>query len=644
MARQRKRKRPAVARGGSNPAPLRPDPAQTALAARIDLFVAALFGLLTILAVAGYPEGKRWIFIAAAASLALIDGIRRVYQARELTVDLGDAILAGLIGFGALSLLWTANRNGGIQTIIIASAMLVLVIYLKRFANDVISMGVVIGAGLAALMALLTNAWLPREQFSGFANSGYAAEAFVLTIPLLWPLWRNGKLLARGFAVLVIVASLFFVLVYTPSMIEAFVIAIFAAIVSLFYCFRRNRALGWLCVAVWLILPPLVAWVGWDQLKLTSRLLIRAELWLNAAFMVADRPLFGHGLGSFIEIFPLYKEAHGDLMPFVNTTFESYVTEAEAIHNEPVQLLTELGLVGLLPFLTLVALTLRAGVRRLASDPFAAAGAAAVVTVMGESLLEYPFQRAATLFLATIAFAFAARGAESGLRQWRFRVPTAVPLAVAPVALAAVALLLFASYRQNLAESLVDASRIPGLDPSQAFSVLYNAHKLDPLERRIRTALPVMLDGMIRSRGFAAVDPKVIDQVYAWAEDGGTNNTAALVAHAQLLIERDNGDDPDFPRVLALLKRGSTRVAAVYAIEARYQILHNRLAEALATIAEGKKYTEGVSAIPGADAAIKANLDNLERVARARMLAQQIQQQAPSKLQLSPQAQPRPQP
>ena len=338
--------------------------------------------------------------------------------------------------------------------------------------------------------------------------------------------------------------------------------------------------------------------------------MIRVELWVNTLLMWADRPLFGHGLGSFIETYPLYKEAHGDLMSFVNRAFESYITEAEAAHNEPLQLLAELGLVGFLPFLALMALVIWAGWRRLKADAVVAAGIVGLIAVLGELLLEYPFQRAATLFLAVLAFGFASRA----LKPRRFRMPKIAVQVATPVAIILSVGLIFVSVRQEEAETLLDASKTATV-PVQAFALVYGAHQIDPLERRIRTALPVMLDGVFHSRGLAAIQPTAVDQVYAWQEDGGANNTAALVAHAQFLLERDNGDDLDFPRILARLKAGSDRVAARYAIEARYQIGHGQYAEGLETVAKGKTFN-GLSGVAGADAAIQANLRALEEIAR----------------------------
>ncbi len=587
---------------------------------------------------------------AAVVALALLDWTWCVIRDREVSFDIIDASLLGLIAYGSLSLNWSVNRNGGIQTVIIALACLAIVTHLKRYASQTLMQGIAVGICLGNLYALASNYWLDGDQWSGFGNRGYANETFTLCIPfmwLLWPLWRSCSWLARAFAALaVLVAAADFVYVflyspsidfpdpvgwlarhlfavelrhYLPNVMGWFVALVFLVIALAILAFRRGREFGWLCVAAGLALLILVVGTGWGPLYRAHHLdnvLIRTELWVNTEFMIADRPLFGHGAGSFIEAYPLYKEAHGGLFPFVNTAFESYVTEAEAAHNDPVQLVTELGIVGTIPFLAVIVFAIRAATRRMTVDRSAAAGGAALITMLTESLIEYPFQRAATLLLAVIALAMAAHGQSAGLSRWSAKLDGSLRYGFAPFSLAFAALLVFASYRQFEAENLLDRSRAPDVEASKAFNQAYEAYKLDPLERRIRTALPVLLDGKMRAYGVAAVPKAQMDEIFRLSDNGGHFNTSALVAKAQMLLQLDNGDDPEFSDVLADLKRGSNRVAAVYAIEARDHIIHKRYEEALVSIAEGKKFTGGVSAIVSADEAIKANLEELERVAR----------------------------
>lgn len=593
--------------------------------------VPTVFGLLTALTVAGYPEAGRWIAFAAATALALIDGARQAHRQNQITIDLLDILLAGLIAYGALSLIWSANANGGIQTVIIATACLVLATYLKRRATPALMTAIAAGTALGVIATLATNLWLPPTQWSGFGNSGYAAEALVLALPFLWILWRDQSHLApitRFLAVATAILSVGYVVIFTPSLIGAFVAAALASIGSIVWAFRRKRRLGWIFVVAWAMIPAIVGFPAWDRLHLTERVLVRVELWLNAGFMILDRPLFGHGAGSFIEVYPLYKEAHGELMPFVNKAFESYVTEAEALHNETLQVWTELGLVGLVPLLAFFALALKSAAARLCNSPFVAAGGVALLVVLSESCLEYPFQRAATLFLAVIALAFATHGSASGIRRWHFRLSPIATIATLPVATVASVLLLFASLRQYEAETRLE--KIAGLDPVAAFNAVYEAHAVDPLERRIRTTLPILLDGLVRARGLDAVPPALIDGVFRDVDDGGHFNTAALVARAQLQLDMTGGNDSAFLATLADLKRGSAHVAAAYAIEARYLIGQKRLAEALPVIAEGLKYTEGRSSVPGADEAMKTHLLDLQRIATEQMQEQAGQPQKPA--------------
>jgi len=592
-----------------------------------------LFGLPTFAIMVAFPEYAKWIGLAAIVAIALLDWVRRLLRGAELSFDVADLILLGLIAYGALSLLWSANVNGGIQAVIVAASGLVLSAHLKQFAGSATMMAICVAVGLGVLGALANNLWLPTDQWWGFGNSGYLAQSLTLSVPFMWPLWCRKTMPSKAFAALVTVIAIGYLVLFTRSMIEEFTIVAFAAIASIIFCFRRNARLGWTCAAAWLVLPPIVAWFGWGALHLTNHLLVRTELWVNSGFMIAERPLFGHGVGSFVEIYPFFKEAHGDLMPFVNNFYQSYVTELEAAHNEPVQLLVELGVVGLLPFLAYVGIVLRAAARRMAADPFAAAGGAALVVVLAESLLEYPFQRCATLFMALLAVSLAGHGTAMGPRRWRLALPVPARYAAAPLCAIAALLLLFASYRQWQAESRLDFTQRPGLDPVVQFNMAWEAHQLDPLDRRILVSLPIFLDGVLRQHGIGSVPRPLIDQIYREVDRNGRNSPGGLLAHAQLLLDADDGDDPEFPKVLADLKHGSARVAAVYAIEARYQFLHRQFAAALATATEGLKFADVRATHPEADEAFQQNLEELQRAARNEVQIQELRQQRQQPLQ-----------
>jgi len=67
----------------------------------------------------------------------------------------------------------------------------------------------------------------------------------------------------------------------------------------------------------------------------------RIPLWLNSLAIIGDHPLLGVGLGSFEAVYPLY---HGAV---TNDLVYSPLLWIGGAHNDPLQLLVELGLVGL---------------------------------------------------------------------------------------------------------------------------------------------------------------------------------------------------------------------------------------------------------------------------------------------------------
>ena len=73
-------------------------------------------------------------------------------------------------------------------------------------------------------------------------------------------------------------------------------------------------------------------------------LLERAELWWNSLMLWIDHPVFGVGFGGYDASYPPYQEAHAWFRDA--TILRSANVYAGSAHNEYLQVLTELGLVG----------------------------------------------------------------------------------------------------------------------------------------------------------------------------------------------------------------------------------------------------------------------------------------------------------
>jgi O-antigen ligase len=116
----------------------------------------------------------------------------------------------------------------------------------------------------------------------------------------------------------------------------------------------------------------------------------RESLWAVAAAMVSDQPILGVGAGNFSVLEPFYA-VRGINLPRVEL-----ITEGELAHSSYLQVLAEMGVVGLAAFLSIIALTLVAGVRAVralerARDVAAERLARAVVIGTAAMLVAYFF-------------------------------------------------------------------------------------------------------------------------------------------------------------------------------------------------------------------------------------------------------------
>ena len=563
-----------------------------------------------------YPDSAKLIFMAGACGVAFVEFAWR----KQLHLTWADLAFAAIITYGAASLAWSSNPLGGLQAVIIAIACLGFVVWLghrELIHIEILCIGVMVGTWLA----WISNDWLPAGAYSGFANSGYAAEALALTIPLMWFLWKQWRTWWRWLPAAHALGVVAYILAFTPSLIPH----VGAGGLVVAYCvhltWRRSRGWALLELAAWLGLGALACVVFWHFPDLRKHLAYRFEVWVNTAFMIADHPLFGGGLGSFIEDYPRYLDAHGSLMPFYNLMMNSYTAQMEAAHNEPLQVLAELGVIGF----TLVAAMFFLAFRDAALSPprrrpATTAGAALIVILIAESLLEYPTQRSASLFLAVIGFGLLRR---AGALNYPAIVLSTRSFRYPKVAIAAVvgALLIDGANRQTDAEILLDEARsVSHTNPVIAINASYQAHMVDPWMRMARTDMPTHLENVTLMLGPKAIPRSIADQIFAWQDQGARFCLASMLARVNYLFDTTDGQDPGLPALLADLSRGTSRVAAVYAVKARYALLQGRYDDALKIVAQARAYEWFPQSNDiAADASVISALNAIEKAAREKM-------------------------
>jgi O-antigen ligase len=258
-----------------------------------------------------------------------------------------------------------------------------------------------------------------------FVNRNYFAGYLLMVIPLSMGFlfshdltragryrgWRHGlssldgKTLLIGFGVIVMILGLLF----SASRMGILSLLLSFTLISLF--FWSSRKGGRFSRASVLILGLAILWAAWIGLDaVISRFFTASEdfkgrwtFWVNTFQIYKDFPIFGTGLGTFFQIFPVYRSFH----------IMGLVTHAE---NDFLQLLSEVGALGIAPLVILFFFLLWkafSGIRALADgEParyIALGGLVGILALMFHSLVERNIQVPANAFLYTFLFAVVLR-------------------------------------------------------------------------------------------------------------------------------------------------------------------------------------------------------------------------------------------
>jgi O-antigen ligase len=188
-----------------------------------------------------------------------------------------------------------------------------------------------------------------------FINHNYFAGHLLMVIPLSigflfsrevaqdsrYAGWRerlsslDGKTLLLGFGVIVMVLGLLF----SASRMGILSLLISFSLISfLFRSPEKETRFSKTIVLIFGLAFLWAAWIGLDAVvsrffSMSESFQDRWKIWVNTFQIFKDFPFFGSGLGSFIQVFPMYRSFH----------IVGLVTHSE---NDFLQLLSETGIVG----------------------------------------------------------------------------------------------------------------------------------------------------------------------------------------------------------------------------------------------------------------------------------------------------------
>ena len=128
----------------------------------------------------------------------------------------------------------------------------------------------------------------------------------------------------------------------------------------------------------------------------------RILIWEATVMMIRDAPIFGHGAGTFGLNFPVFQ---ADILS--SPTAASFIPNASFTtfaHNDYLQIWAEFGVAGIIAVLVLVWMLLKRG-RTLASDPLTLGLWAAMISILVNAAVAFPFHLPTTLMLFVILVA-----------------------------------------------------------------------------------------------------------------------------------------------------------------------------------------------------------------------------------------------
>ncbi len=269
---------------------------------------------------------------------------------------------------------------------------------------------------MASWISSVTGTFVNRNHFAGYLlmviplSTGYLfyREARSGEGPRSWRerlSSLDGKTLLIGFGILVMILGL----ILSASRMGIASLLLSFTLMSLL--FRNPEKRGRFSRTTLLLLALGILWAIWIGIDaVVSRfftshedLKTRWEFWSATMNIFKDYPLFGSGLGTFLQIFPMYRTFH----------LRGLATHAE---NDWLQLASEVGILGLLPLVILFFFLFFKAVSKIQSLSFwmgeryiGMASMVGILALMFHSLVERNIQVPANAFLFTFIWALMIR-------------------------------------------------------------------------------------------------------------------------------------------------------------------------------------------------------------------------------------------
>jgi O-antigen ligase len=283
-------------------------------------------------------------------------------------------VIIGFLAWGLLSVLWAPDSGSAWSLLgrllsVAGLAIVTFTVASTRSGFRTVIYGYLLASAATSLYSIGSGTYIQKgSRLASLSDPNYfAAELIPAILIALFLFATTGSARRRWFAAIVIGADLVaFVLTQSRGGIVGFTAALLAALVFAGRARPRILALVLLLVAIglgyYLTFKPAHVFgtrAGGGLAQASSG---RTDEWHVALQVFKLHPIGGVGLGNYVVVEPAYATQTFNL-PFATTMIVKF---RQVAHNTYLEMAAELGLVGLVLFLALLALPLRAAVRAVA--------------------------------------------------------------------------------------------------------------------------------------------------------------------------------------------------------------------------------------------------------------------------------------
>ena len=511
-------------------------------AAGLFVLAALTYGLGT-----GSPIIPRWLVIYSGAALALGFFAVSINRNRFVTFSTSELLAAGFISYLALTLTWSSDPRDGLLTLEAISVLWLLYVALQRCPRATLGAAIYVGATVALAGAIIFG-FAHKPIFGGMGNENYQAELLLVLLSLVVAAWcaiKTPVWWIRPFALPVTLVALYFILFENLSD-SKWVAACAVGAALMLWLIRQKR---YYVAGFGFLIPLNIAfWSGWATSSVVVKAIThRLEIGFNSALLWAEKPFFGHGLGSFNFEYGRVQEAHLQWFPEMDTVLHPASVFAGAAHNELLQLGADAGLVGVLIALALIGLAVHRFYNKK-KDALDIGAAMALLIVAALSQISFPLQNPATVTVVIFAAAALMQGEQPRVTI-NFPVLTSRVLGVAFILIGAG--LVASSSAYFLAERTFSATKanIKIAHPA-ALQANLDAYQRYPFERRYRHQLMLTVGALLKAaHGDVTITKEAADQAYRIARTAAPYMPAIKMSRLEYLLNNDlwkiQGDEVD---------------------------------------------------------------------------------------------------